>query len=334
MSALGKGGSACEPDHTSTDDGDAHGEFTSSKEVQNYVESTYSRSMMQEHSDLSALLSKVCSSVTDAGALLIAERARPEGRRGAADSAPVDAEIELALRTALLAAWPARFVGEELGILPCPAHASPEQQRTCWVVDPHDGTRDFLRGLGGSSVSVALLDDGHPVLGVVYAPMPPDRGPDLIAWAQGAGRVRRNGFPVDQAHANALGLARSLADQKLVLGSQVLLSTSASQRPEASTALVAPADFIPMTSIAYRLARVAAGDAVATLTLHGAQSWDIAAGHALLLGAGGELYDDRGQPVRYDTNGAGEVRACFGGAPAAALELVSRKLAWRSAGGR
>jgi len=289
---------------------------------------------MQTSLDLSALLNAVCSSVTAAGACLVAERARPEGRRGAGDSAPVDAEIELGLRTALLAAWPARFVGEELGVAPCPAHASPVQQRTCWVVDPHDGTRDFLRGLGGSSVSVALLDEGHPVLGVVYAPMPPDRGPDLIAWAQGAGPLRRNGVPVDQAHPNALGPAPPLADQKLVRGCQVLLSTSASQRPEASAALVAPANFIPMTSIAYRLARVAAGDAVATLTLHGAQAWDIAAGHALLLGAGGELYDEIGSPVRYGANGEGKVEACFGGAPAAALELVSRKSAWTMAGGR
>ena len=258
---------------------------------------------------------------------MVDERARPGGRRGMGESAPVDAEIELALRTTLLAAWPARFVGEELGVLPCPAHASLEQQRTCWVVDPHDGTRDFLRGFGGSSVSVALLDEGHPVLGVVYAPMPPDRGPDLIAWAKGTGPVRRNGIPLDPA------LAPSLADQKLVFGNHVLMSTSASQRAEASAALVAPAHFIPMPSIAYRLARVAAGDAVATLTLHGAQSWDIAAGHALLLGAGGELYDENGSPVRYGTNGEGQVKACFGGAPAAALELVTRRSAWALAGG-
>jgi len=279
-------------------------------------------------SNLPALLDQVCLSVTDAGARLVAEQARPDGRRGAGDSAPVDAEIELTLRTALLAAWPARFIGEELGAVPCAADASHEQKRTCWVVDPHDGTRDFLSGLGGSSISVALLDDGRPVLGVVYAPMPPDRGPDLIAWAQGTGPVRRNGVLARQPG------SASLTDQQLVAGSHVLMSTSAKSRPEASTALVTPAQWTPMTSIAYRLARVAAGDAVATLTLHGAQSWDVAAGHALLLGAGGELYDDRGQPVRYDANGAGQVRACFGGAPAAALELVSRKSAWTMAGGR
>lgn len=284
--------------------------------------------MIQTNLDLEALLEQVCATVTEAGARLIAERARPEGRRGAGDSAPVDIEIELDLRTALLALWPCRLIGEELGVVSCPADASLEQQRTCWVVDPHDGTRDFLRGLGGSSVSVALLDAGHPVLGVVYAPMPPDRGPDLISWAKGAGPVRRNGVPVHHAAATCL------AGQQLVSGNQVLMSTSAKQRPKASAALVAPAQFVPMTSIAYRLARVAAGDAVATLTLHGAQSWDIAAGHALLLGAGGELYDERGLPVRYDVSGEGEVGACFGGAPAAALELVTRQSAWALAGGR
>ena len=139
--------------------------------------------------------------------------------------------------------------------------------------------------------------------------------------------MRRNGIPLDQA------LTLALADQKLAPGSHVLMSTSASQRSEASAALVAPANFIPMTSIAYRLARVAAGDAVATLTLHGAQSWDIAAGHALLLGAGGELYDECGIPVRYGVSGEDAVGACFGGAPQAARDLAARKSAWTAAGG-
>ncbi len=276
--------------------------------------------------DLVRLLKIVICAVTDAGALLVAERARAGGPRGGGETAPVDVEIERQLRTALLAAWPARFVGEELGVVACAADASPEQQRSCWVVDPHDGTRDFLRGLGGSSVSVAFLNEGRPVLGVVYAPMPPDRGPDLIAWAEGTGPIQRNGLVIGSREP-------PLARQQLTSAHRVLMSRSAEHRPEASAALIAPAQWMPMTSIAYRLALVAAGDAVATLTLHGVQSWDIAAGHALLLGAGGELYNDAGVPVRYDVDGTAEVRACFGGAPAAALELASRKAAWVKANG-
>jgi 3'-phosphoadenosine 5'-phosphosulfate (PAPS) 3'-phosphatase len=48
------------------------------------------------------------------------------------------------------------------------------------VVDPHDGTSASLAGERGSSVSIALLRDGVPVLGVVHAPRSPDRGPDTI----------------------------------------------------------------------------------------------------------------------------------------------------------
>ena len=77
----------------------------------------------------------------------------------------------------------------------------------CWVVDPHDGTRAFLEGRRGSAVSIALLRRGEPVLGVVYAPSSPDRGPDMIAWAEGAG-ITRNGQPVADRPAPARAGAR------------------------------------------------------------------------------------------------------------------------------
>ncbi|MHC8366931.1 inositol monophosphatase family protein [Pseudomonas sp. ZT5P21] len=53
----------------------------------------------------------------------------------------------------------------------------------CWVVDPNDGTSDFLRGLKGSAISVGLLYERSPVLGVVYAPVTIEGIPDYIAWA-------------------------------------------------------------------------------------------------------------------------------------------------------
>ena len=54
----------------------------------------------------------------------------------------------------------------------------------------------FWMGNRGSAVSVALLRDGVPILGVVHAPLSPDRGPDTIAWTDGAESVTRNGQPV------------------------------------------------------------------------------------------------------------------------------------------
>ncbi|WP_303876527.1 inositol monophosphatase family protein, partial [Stutzerimonas kunmingensis] len=63
----------------------------------------------------------------------------------------------------------------------------------CWVVDPNDGTRDFLRGFRGTALSVGLLRGAEPVLGVVHAPVTNGRGPDCIAWCEGLAGISRNG---------------------------------------------------------------------------------------------------------------------------------------------
>ncbi|MBO0711105.1 MAG: hypothetical protein J2P47_07500, partial [Acetobacteraceae bacterium] len=102
----------------------------------------------------------------------------------------MDEEIEHFLREKLQSLLPARFVGEETEPV---AGATDEY---CWLVDPHDGTSEFLQGARGSAVSVALLREGEPVLGVVHSPLSPDRGPDCIAWAEGMDHVLRNGTPI------------------------------------------------------------------------------------------------------------------------------------------
>jgi ADP-ribosylglycohydrolase len=186
----------------------------------------------------------------------------------------------------------------------------------CWVVDPHDGTRAFLEGRRGSAVSIALLFKGAPVLGVVYAPTSPDIGPDLISWALN-GPIRRNGEPV----------AIDLRDRELGPGETVFLNHGAWQRPVWHGAACAPARFMPLPSIAYRLARIAVGDGIATLTLRPVNALDIAAGHALLLAAGGVLTAEDGAPVTYTELGESRPSACFGGAPRAVEVLRAR--AWR-----
>lgn len=82
-----------------------------------------------------------------------------------------------------------------------------------------------------------------------------------------------------------------------------------------------------MPSIAYRLACVAAGDAVAGISLVPVSAHDIVAGHALLRGAGGVLIDQNGEPITYvaEANFSIASNRGFGGAPTACRELVSRK---------
>lgn len=255
-----------------------------------------------------SLLPPVIDAVDDAAAMLVGESRRPGGPRGAGSKAEVDVEIEQYLADRLTGILPARFVGEET--LTRPGDGSPY----CWLVDPHDGTWAYLQGFRGSAVSVALLRDGVPVLGVVCAPMSPDRGGDLIAWAEGLPHILRNGVEL------TVDLSRAELDE----GEIVFLDHSRARRPVASGISVAPARFISMPSIAYRLARVAAGDGVATLSLGAPAGLDYAAGHALLRGAGGVLLNEVGQEVTYSSHGASGVGHCFGGAPEAARELARR----------
>ena len=257
---------------------------------------------------VASLLPSVIDAIGEATAMLVEESRRSAGPRGAGSKAEIDVEIEQHLADTLTALLPARFVGEETRVRP--GDGSPY----CWLVDPHDGTWAYLQGYRGSAVSVALLRDGVPVLGVVCAPMSPDRGRDLIAWAEGLPHLLRNGAEV------TVDLSRAA----LEAGAIVFLDHGRVEKPVASGTAVAPARFVSMPSIAYRLARVAAGDGVATLSLGAPTGLDYAAGHALLRGVGGVLLNEDGQEVTYSSDGASGVRHCFGGAPEAARELAAR----------
>lgn len=257
------------------------------------------------------ILQAVIDAALTAGRMVADEFSLPAGPRLIDHvTAPIDHEVEMFLRERLIGLVPARFVGEEAGIVAAAANG------LCWVVDPHDGTRAFLEGKRGSAVSIALLRQGQPILAVVYAPLSPDRGPDLIAWAEG-GDIQRNGVvvPIDLRQ-------RDLGDPDVVF-----LNHGVWQRPVWNSIACAPGRFMPLPSIAYRLARIAVGDGIATQTLRPVNALDIAAGHALLLAAGGVLVTEDGQPVTYNELGESRPSACFGGAPRVVETLLTR--AWR-----
>lgn len=256
--------------------------------------------------DFPELLQQVVFLVEQAGEMIINEWEREGGPRGQGSTAEVDVEIEQFLRQDLLKLKDVDFWGEETG-------QTLTSDPLCWVVDPHDGTSDFLRGLPGSSISVALLHDGVPVLGVVYAPISPDRGRDCIAWAEGLPHLLRNGQPVEN------DLSRRHLDKK----SLVWLSAAANSKPHSNLQLCQPGRFIAMPSIAYRLARVAAGDGDCAVSLINLSAHDVAAGHALLRGARGCLLNEHGMEVDYHNMWTVSER-CFGGAARASEALLER----------
>jgi ADP-ribosyl-[dinitrogen reductase] hydrolase len=255
--------------------------------------------------NLSQPLSLAIAVAREAGALLREEFHRPGGPRGSGGHAEIDEVAEKLIRERLLAAFPWRYLGEETG----PGGDSASSY--LWLVDPNDGTSDYLRGQRGSAVSIALLRDGVPILGVVHAFGYPDDDGDLIAWAEGC-PLTRNDMP--------LSVDLSARQEPAI----VFVSAKADRNPEANTDCVQPARYIALPSIAYRLALVVAGEGVMAVSLNGPGAWDYGAGHALLRGSGGILVNEHGDEVTYTPDGQSSTSACFGGAAAVVRQLCQR----------
>src|SRR5262249_50877229 len=149
-----------------------------------------------------------------------------------------------------------------------------------------------LKGCRGSAVSIALLRDGRPVLGVVTAFASPHGGEDMFAWAEGEPLSRKGNVVV-----RAPGAA-GRSTENTGVGSQ-----SADRHSLPNLNCVAPARFRALPSIAYRLALAACGEAEVGVSLSGPVDWDYAGGHALLLATGGDLFDVRGRPIHYSVDG-------------------------------
>ncbi|MFO0927364.1 MAG: inositol monophosphatase family protein [Gemmataceae bacterium] len=254
--------------------------------------------------DYRPALDAAITAAREGGAILRDEFYHPGGPRH------IDEQVERHLRHRLQEAQPRwGYRGEETG-----AQAGADAAH-CWVVDPNDGTSYYEAGRRGSAVSIAALRDGVPVLGVVYAFGYPDDDGDLIAWAEGCGAITRNGRSVDTPLVDAdLTRPDVTWHDPLV----VFLAPAAERFPALNATLVRPARYVAQASIAYRLARVAVGDGVATISINNPVDWDFAAGHALLRAAGGVLVDPDGKPVTYSRDGRSAPGDVFGGGRQAA----------------
>jgi len=245
-----------------------------------------------------AILNAAVEAAIAAGDILREEFNRPGGPRGTRHHAEADEVVEQEIYDRLSAAFPDYgFIAEE-------NHSMLEHSgfHHLWVVDPNDGTGAYMRGFRGAAVSIALLEGGEPVLGVVYAFNYPDDNGDLIAWAKG-GPVFRNGKPVTRTWPDSPSAECT-----------VLISQSADRNPIANARCVSPMRYRAIPSIAYRLALAAVGEGDVAVSLAGPINWDLAGGHAILMGAGADLYNEDGEPIRYSVTGhCNSGRYAFGG---------------------
>ncbi len=139
-----------------------------------------------------------------------------------------------------------------------------------WVVDPLDGTREFVAGIPEFCVSVAMVENGRPVAGGICNPATNET---IIGSIESG--ITYNGQPARPSQRTTLD------------GALVLASRSEVKRGEWEAFKSGPAIIRPMGSVAYKLGLVAAGKADITFTLTPKHEWDVAAGACLVQSAGG-----------------------------------------------
>lgn len=156
------------------------------------------------------------------------------------------------------------------------------KRRLVWVVDPLDGTKEFVMGIPEFSVSVGLVDGDSPVVAVIYNPATDE----LFSAVSGSG-LTYNGAPVTTSTRDGLA------------GARVDASRSEMKRGEFDP-FASLVELNVVGSIAYKLARVAAGQADATWSRGPKHEWDICAGTLLVLESGGRCVDLDGAPIRFN----------------------------------
>lgn len=192
-----------------------------------------------------------------------------ETKRDAQDVVSIaDREVENLIRAAVAEAQPDDgFLGEEYGLVAGSSGYT-------WVVDPIDGTSPFVNGMPSWCVSIAVLYEGKPVIGVIYAPC----FDELYAAADGRGATLNGGVLT-------LDPSRTIRNSVTGLGANNYV-TPAFVGKMVETLMEAGGNFIRNGSGALMLAYVAAGRLVGYYEPY-MHAWDCLAGYCLVTEAGG-----------------------------------------------
>jgi 3'(2'), 5'-bisphosphate nucleotidase len=233
------------------------------------------------------------------------------------DQSPVtqaDREANELIVAALIAAFPEDgILSEEL-----PDDGSRLVRPRVWMVDPLDGTKDFIRGRDGFAVMIGLLEGATPALGVVYQPI----GDKLYYATRGGGAFLQTGA------AKTATTAVRIHVSDVREPAQIRMVASKSHRTEAIDrvrAALGISDELNVGSVGLKLGLIAEG--VRDLYVNPAghsKLWDACGPEAILVEAGGRLSDLRGQPLDYRGAELGNTRGLIASNGVLHDEVVAR----------
>ena len=229
------------------------------------------------------------------------------------DDSPVtaaDREANAMIVAGLAAAFPGDpILSEEL-----PDDGSRMGQARVWMVDPIDGTKDFIRRLDGWSVMIGLLDGATPALGVVYQPVTDKL---YFATRDGGAWLVRGGGAAERIHVSDVRVS-----------SEIRMVASKSHRTETIDRVRAElgiSDELNVGSVGLKLGLIAEGlrDLYVNPAGH-SKLWDACGPEAILREAGGRLTDVRGMPLDYRGSELGNVRGLIASNGILHDEVVTR----------
>ena len=157
------------------------------------------------------------------------------------------------------------------------------QNARVWIVDPMDGTKEFTQKIPEFGASIALVEEGEPVVGVILNP-----AAGVTVWASRGGGTRRDGRPVQVSGCESLAEAT-------VIASRTEISRNQFEPYEGWFR-----ELRPVGSIAWKLACIACGEGDLNVSVAPKNEWDVCAGDLLVREAGGVYVAFDGGVRRYN----------------------------------
>ncbi len=237
------------------------------------------------------MIENVITAARDAGRVIEDVRRKgfdveEKGQQGPVTEA--DRAADTLLKERLLAPEPCAWLSEETADDPVRL-----DRARVWIVDPLDGTKEFVQGIPEYAVAIGLVDQGRAVLGVVHNPATGE-----TFWAERDGGAFRDGTRITVAE-----------------GDSILASRSEMRRGEFAS-FDERWQITHVGSIEYKLGRIAGGEAAVTLSRGPKWEWDVCAGALIVEEAGGRATDVFGGPLRYNQSFP-KVKGILAGAPGA-----------------